>query len=85
MTRSRYIELTPETVDALLALMQKFGETEIGATVARSIGLARVASQYLRDGKLTVLDPNATEDEDDQLVDIVVAREPSVDPIPRAA
>ncbi len=74
MSGNLLIELGPSAVETLHRLMKRFGEDAPAKMVARAIGLADVASDYLNDdGTVTIVDPHVAglEVSEDALVDLV--------------
>jgi hypothetical protein len=86
MPGSLFIELEPDAIAMVRALMPLFGSSDIAATVAQALGVAKVTGRYVKDGVLTVVDPRSGEpDLAATLVDIDVRYEPSGDASSRAA
>jgi len=79
MQSSLYIELEPEAIALVRSLMPFFGTSDIASTVAKALGVAKVATPFITsEGVLTVVDPRSEHIDDiDQssLVDIAVRDE----------
>lgn len=66
MARNLIFELSPDVSDRLRRLTALYGESSPSAMIARALGLLEIIEPYLHDGLLTVIDPDAHSDQNDE-------------------